>query len=151
MTLYALAARYIGEVLEIHGSAHNHPLIQWWLMLCGFGADSADEVPWCSAFLVGQAWTLKLPRSRSAAARSWMTIGASVPLRSAQVGFDVVVLKRGKAPQPGPEVLAAPGHVGLFAGWDGPDKIKVLGGNQSDGISVASFAVADVLAIRRLA
>ena len=51
------------------------------------------------------------------------------------MGFDVVVLRRGKANQPDPDVIDAPGHVGLFAGREG-SKILVLGGNQSDSVNV---------------
>jgi hypothetical protein len=57
---------------------------------------------------------------------------------------------RGTGKQPGPDVTAAPGHVGLFAGLEGTH-VLVLGGNQSNGVSVARFPVARVLGVRRLA
>lgn len=149
MTAFDLAQRFVG-IREL-GARQDHPLIQWWLSLCGFGYDSPDETPWCSAFVNGIAWELRLPRSKSAAARSWLRVGASVDVSQAQAGFDVVVLKRGGGTQPGPEVTSgAPGHVGFFAGaQDG--RIHLLGGNQGDGISVAAFPVAQLLGVRRLA
>ena len=64
-------------------------------------------------------------------------------------GFDVVILKRGKAKQPGPDVIEAPGHVGLFAGREG-NSVLVLGGNQSDAVNVKRFPASRVLGIRRL-
>lgn len=65
------------------------------------------------------------------------------------MGFDVVIMKRGKGIQPGPQVTDAPGHVGFYAGRDG-DLISVLGGNQSDRVGLASYSVDSVLGIRRL-
>jgi len=65
-------------------------------------------------------------------------------------GFDVVILKRGEGAQPGPEVVNAPGHVGLFAGREG-DSILLLAGNQSDAINVQRFPASEILGIRRLA
>lgn len=148
VSLYDIAARYIG-IKGIAGSS-DHPLIQWWLSLCGFGFDAHDEVPWCSAFINGMAWQIDLPRSKSAAARSWLMVGARVPSNSApvaQVGA-IVVLSRGSN-QPGPEVINAPGHVGLFHSYEG-ETVRLLGGNQSDGVSIASFPKSAILGIRQL-
>lgn len=148
MTPFDLAQRYIG-IKELPGGKDN-PLIQWWLSLCGFSTDSPDEVPWCSAFVNGIAWELRLPRSKSAAARSWITVGVPIPIHEARPGNDIVILKRGEGDQPGPEVLAAPGHVGFFAGLYGP-RVYVLGGNQGDAVTIAPYPVERILGIRRLA
>jgi uncharacterized protein (TIGR02594 family) len=147
LTAFDLAQRYTG-IQELPGGK-NHPLIQWWLSLCGFGMDSEDEIAWCSAFLNGIAWELRLPRSKSAAARSWLNVGTPVPLEQAQVGFDVVVIQRGTAPQPGPEVINATGHVGFFAGLEG-DLISILGGNTGDAVNVGRFNKSRLLGVRRL-
>ena len=148
ITPFELSQRFVGQVLERQGSA-DHPLIQWWLSLCGFGLDAHDEVPWCSAFANGIAWELRLPRSKSAAARSWLTVGQAIPIEQAIVGFDVVILKRGTGVQPGPEVLNAQGHVGFYAG-NGDGKLFILGGNQSNGVSIANFPASSLLGVRRL-
>ena len=148
MTALDLASRYIG-IREIASPGGDHPLIQWWLSLCGFSTDAVDETPWCSAFVNGIAWELRLPRSKSAAARSWLKVGMPVTLGFARPGFDVVILKRGAGDQPGPETLDAPGHVGWFAGVDSGDVI-VLAGNQGDAISMERFHPDRVLGIRRL-
>ena len=94
-------------------------------------------------------WLLRLPRSKSLRARSWLTVGRPVTIDEAEAGFDVVILKRGKAKQPGPDVIEAPGHVGLFAGREG-NFVLVLGGNQSDAVNLKRFPVGRVLGIRRL-
>ena len=65
-------------------------------------------------------------------------------------GFDVVIFKRGPNPQPGPEVVNAPGHVGFFAALEG-ETVWVLGGNQSDTVKISGYPANDVLGVRRLA
>lgn len=146
ITLYEAAERYIG--IEELGTQADHPLIQWWLSLCGFGHNASDEVPWCSAFLNGMCWQLRLPRTKSAMARSWLSLGTAVDLHDAHKG-DVVILKRGAEPQPGPDVLNAPGHVGLYSGMV-PGTIFLLAGNQGNQVSVAGFDVGRILGVRRI-
>ena len=75
ITPFQLAQRHVGHVFERAGDL-DHPLIQWWLSLCGYDLGVHDEVPWCSAFVNGIAWELRMTRSKSAAARSWLTVGA---------------------------------------------------------------------------
>jgi uncharacterized protein (TIGR02594 family) len=148
VTLYDLAQRFIGEVVERPGDVH-HPFILWCHESVA-GGFRTDEIPWCSSFLNRLAWLLRLPRSKSAAARSWLTVGEAVQLNQARPG-DVVILKRGQAPQPGPEVLDAPGHVCLYAGRSqAAGTFQGLGGNQADGVTVAAFKTADVLGVRRI-
>jgi uncharacterized protein (TIGR02594 family) len=147
-SLYDVAKRL--AVDEIEGPKHA-PLIQYGFALCeGYDGDTPDEVPWCSAWLQVPCEVLGLPRSKSAAARSWLKVGRPVSFSEAEVGNDVVILKRGKAPQPGPNVIGAQGHVGVFAGLSG-GRVLVLGGNQSDSVNVRPFDAADVLGVRRLA
>lgn len=148
MTLFSLMQSFVGEVHERAGE-RDDPFILWCLESVGY-VDSHDEISWCSAGVNRMCKTLRLPRTRSAAARSWLTIGTPITLLQAEPAFDVVILKRGPKPQPGPEVIKAPGHVTLFAGMEGPGTVLGLGCNQSDGITVAPFNVLDVLGVRRL-
>ena len=140
MTPLQLAMRFVGEIHE-QPLGLQHPLIQWWLSLCGFGFDAADEIPWCSAFINGIAWELRLPRSKSAAARSWLGIGTAVDISLARAEADVVILKRGTNP--------IQGHVGFFAGAEN-GTVRLCGGNQADGVTIASFPVDRVVGVRRL-
>lgn len=149
VTPFAIAQRFVG-VRETAGTASN-PLVLAMLRL-----DQAwptdDAVPWCAAFLNFVCWLLRAPRSKSLAARSWLTVGQSIALADAVPGFDVVVLQRGSGKQPGPDVIQAPGHVGFFAGLSEDGKsVLLLGGNQGDAVSVAQFPIARVLGVRRLA
>jgi uncharacterized protein (TIGR02594 family) len=138
MNPFDLAQRYIG-VKELSGT-HNHPLISWWLSLCYYSLDAPDEIPWCSAFVNGIAWELRLPRSKSAAARSWLNVGIPVFMHDARVG-DIVIFKRNDNP--------AQGHVGFYAGIEGSNVI-ILGGNQSNSVCLAKFPQGDVLGVRRI-
>jgi uncharacterized protein (TIGR02594 family) len=148
ITAFDVASRFIG-VKEIAGTSSN-PLILSMLRLDNKWPEG-DEVAWCSAFLNFVCWLLRLPRSKSLAARSWLQVGKSVPLHVAMIGSDVVVLKRGAGEQPGPDVIAAPGHVGFYAGVSEDGKfVNLLGGNQGDSVSVASFPMDRVLGVRRL-
>ena len=147
MTLFDLAQRFVGEIREQAGPIH-HPFIQWSFTTCGYGLQTPDETPWCSSFLNGLCWLLRLPRSKSARARSWLTVGRPISLEDAQPG-DVVVLKRGDGEQPGADVLDAPGHTGLYAGTEGVH-VLILGGNQSDGVTIGRWPRALILGIRRV-
>lgn len=147
VTAFDIAQRFIG-VKEVAGSTSNSQVLAF--LRLDNAWPSGDEVAWCSAFVNYVAWLLRLPRSKNLAARSWLGVGQPVQIKDAKVG-DVVIIKRGEGSQPGPEVLAAPGHVGFFAGYDAAtDKIHILGGNQGDSVSVASFAGIRLLGIRRI-
>jgi len=146
ITLYQMATRFAG-MKEVPGKQHN-PLILSMLKL-DMAWPEGDEVAWCSAFLNFVCWLLRLPRSKSLRARSWLTVGRPIMLEDAKVGWDVVVLSRGVGEQPGPEVIDAPGHVGLYAGHYAT-RILLLGGNQSDTVQVSEYARDRVLGVRRL-
>jgi len=146
ITAHELAERFSG-IQELAGSVDN-PQIMAMLKLDNSWPQN-DEVPWCSAFVNYICWLLRLPRSKDLRARSWLEVGTPVTLEQATPGFDIVVLKRGSPPQPGPDVIDAPGHVGFFAGFDGA-LIEVLGGNQANTVKVSRYDPQNLLSIRRL-
>lgn len=137
---------------EVPGVKDN-PFILWCLTTCNIPEPLHDEIPWCSALLNGVFFLLGIPRSGSAAARSWAKVGKSIPLEEAQAGFDIVILGRGEEPFPpltymNPDGSYPPGHVGLFGGWNSP-MVDILGGNQGDRISLAPFPFSHILDVRR--
>jgi uncharacterized protein (TIGR02594 family) len=147
-TPFAVGARFLG-LAEQPGAAQS-PAIVAMLQLTDRSVHD-DETPWCSAFVNYVAWLLGLPRSNSLAARSWLNVGTAVPLTAARQGYDVVILSRGERPAPAWE-LHAPGHVAFFAAWrPGQRQVELLGGNQGDRVSLATFDDARVLGVRRLA
>jgi uncharacterized protein (TIGR02594 family) len=147
VSAYELAQRFVG-IKEVDGTTSNPQILAMLRLNDTWPED--DAVPWCSAFANYVAWLLRLPRSKSLRARSWLLIGEVIDLQAAEPGFDIVVLKRGSGTQPGPDVIDAPGHVGFYAGVEGT-KVLVLGGNQGNSVSLASYSKKRLLGIRRLA
>ncbi len=145
MNPFDLAQRFSG-IKEVGGSVENPQLMA--MLKLDNDWPEHDEVPWCSAFANYICWLLRLPRSKNLRARSWLTVGEGIHLDDASIG-DIVVLKRGTEPQPGPEVIKASGHVGFYAGRTG-DLIEVLGGNQSDTVKISRYPVSKLLGVRRL-
>jgi len=154
ITLFDLASRFIG-IEEVPGTVDN-PMILAMLKLTGSdewnGWPDHDEVAWCSAALNYWAWLLRLPRSKSLLARSWLGVGEAITkLADARKGFDILVFARGDPPFPGADDMTAPGHVAVFAGWDPVGrKVHALGGNQGNRVSVAPFPISRLLGVRRL-
>lgn len=132
-------------VAEVAGIEH-HPQILKYFKATSFHA-TADEVPWCAAFA---CWCLReagFLHAHSARARHFLDVGDAI--RYPAYGC-IVVLARGggRGPQPGPEVRDAPGHVGFFYGQIQLGEVLVLGGNQSDRITVQAFPSARVPGFR---
>lgn len=88
--------------------------------------DQPDHVPWCSAFANFCIERAGLEGTKSALARSWMRWGVDAATLTPGC---IVVLSRGEPPS---------GHVGFFAGMDG-GRIRLLGGNQGNKVSVAAY------------
>lgn len=146
ITAFDIAQRFVG-MKEIAGEMTN-PLILAMLKLDSNWPED-DEVPWCAAFVNFVTWILRLPRSKSLLARSWLHVGKEIGLPNAKAGFDIVILKRGSGDQPGSENSTAPGHVGFYAGQQG-NFVQLLGGNQSDSVKVSSYDISRILSVRRL-
>ena len=138
ITAYDIAQRFIGTK-EVPGTGDNAAIVAM-LRLDGDWPKN-DEVPWCSAFVNYIAWLLRLPRSKSLAARSWLGVGLPIHLSDAMPFYDVVVLSRDGDPDSG--------HVGFFSSLL-DQKVYLLGGNQGNQVSVAPFDVQRVLGVRRL-
>lgn len=143
---YELATRFVG-IKEVAGKVDNPQILA--MLRLDASWPEGDEVPWCSAFVNYICWLLHLPRSKSLRARSWLGVGQPIGLDLSQIGFDVVIIKRGRGEQPGPEVLQAPGHVGFFAGVV-ENEVALLGGNQADSVNITLFPEGKVLGVRRL-
>ena len=139
-TLYELGQRFVGHVIERPGPDQDHPFIRWCHSLTTYG-EAGDHVPWCSSFLNALCWLHGLPRTRSAAARSWLTVGQVITLEEAEPAYDVVILRRGSSP--------TAGHVGLYSGREA-SRVYLLGGNQGDAVTVAPFLSSKVIGVRRL-
>jgi uncharacterized protein (TIGR02594 family) len=146
MTALTMAHRFLG-MAEVSGTVHNPAIVAMLAMVNANIHD--DETPWCSAFVNYIAFLLGLKRSGSLAARSWLRVGEPVAIDDAVPGFCVVVFQRGDGPQPGPEVLAASGHVAILD-LVGKDTVRVVGGNQGNRVSAAFFPRSRILGVREI-
>ena len=118
---------------EVAGGGNN-PRIEEYHSAAG--GSEPDSVPWCSSFV---NWVMKeagIDRTKRKNARSWATWGRGI--NTFQPGC-VVVLSRGSNP--------ALGHVGFYVGHEN-GLIRLLGGNQSDAVNIASYDPARLVARR---
>ena len=154
ITPYQIAERFTG-LEEVPGREDNPAILA--MLKLDANWPEGDEVPWCSAFVNYVAFLMRLPRSKSLRARSWLRVGLPITLGECRPDSDVVILSRGTGVQPGPDVINAPGHVGFYSSRS-PDRgegltddwVYLLGGNQGDEVSVARYSAQRVLGIRRL-
>lgn len=129
-------ARKLFGTVEAQGPADN-PVILGWAKDLGLAKIyNQDEIPWCGLFvaIVAKRAGKALP-GRPLWARNWAEFGKAAD--KAQLG-DVLVFRRGQGS----------GHVGLYIGED-YGAYHVLGGNQSDGVTIARIAKDRCIAVRR--
>ncbi len=95
-----------------------------------------DAVAWCAAFVGAVLARSGQQSTRSLMARSYLQFGE--PVENFRLGA-VAVLTRGNDP--------ALGHVGFLVGESG-ETVYLLGGNQSDAVTVSAFERSRLLALR---
>lgn len=125
-------------IKEVAGKGANPDIMRAW-QYCDYEPPAGDETAWCSAKC--NEWTQRagLPGTRAPNARSWLTWGNK--LDKPKPGC-VVVFWRGKP-------TSWEGHVALYVGpGSKPGFIKVLGGNQSNGVTIQDYAASQVLGYR---
>lgn len=130
-----IARGYLGE-REIKGSADNAKIVDLFDK-AGHSWVKDDETAWCAAFVGGVLAQAGLPGSGSLAARSYEAWGA--PMLQPAYGCIGVKRRAGGA--------AWQGHVGFVVGANAQE-IILLGGNQGDAVSIASFPRRDFTAFR---
>lgn len=114
------------NVKEVKGKNHN-PRILHYHKFTKLKA-STDEIPWCSSF--GNFIVIKCGSkgTNSAMARSWQYWGREV---EKPIPGCLVVLKRGDNPRYG--------HVGFYL-YETSKNIILIGGNQSDAVSITPYS-----------
>lgn len=135
-----LARRELG-VKEAAGAADNPRVLQY--LAAGSsdpGLTSQDETPWCAGFigwcLRGSGWGLA--GSGSLVAKSYKAYGRDVsadPPVGAIAVFD-------RPPNP------ASGHVAFFLRFVNSAVVEVLGGNQSDAVTIQRYQRSQLIALR---
>jgi uncharacterized protein (TIGR02594 family) len=117
---------------EIVGPQHNPRVIEY-LSTCG--NFTADETAWCSGFA---NWVMKqagFGRTKSAAARSWLTWGDTLSQDDPAFGC-ISVFKRDGG-----------GHVGFYVGSEMGELI-ILGGNQNNSVCLSLYPRSRLLGFR---
>lgn len=130
---YKIAGGELG-IEEIPGTEDNPKIAEY--LRTVFDYKQHDEVAWCSAFANWCMTQAGFNPTHSALARSWLNWGIAlrVPVPGA-----VMVFARGSQ--------SWQGHVAFYAGED-RGGYKVLGGNQGNAVSYATYARGDLLGIR---
>ena len=137
MTPFEIAQGYIGTT-EGPGPEDN-PAIMAMYASVGHDWVEHDSVAWCAAFVGHCLEKAGLRSTRRLNARSYLDWAIPVDLADAQEG-DVVVFSRGSK--------SWQGHVGFFVKTTGA-MIEVLGGNQSDAVTIQPYAKSRLLGVRR--
>lgn len=139
-TPYELARRHIGEK-EIPGKKNNPLIVRWLRIAASWVSD--DETAWCSAFVNAMAQESGYESSGKLNARSWLDCGAEIHAAVVRPG-DVAVFWRVSK-------TSWQGHVGFVVSRDAATKsLKVLGGNQADAVTIATYSESQLLGFRRL-
>ena len=136
---YEWAKKQIGTK-EVAGKASN-PLILEWLKDAFEWADDDSTLAWCGIFVKEALESCGMPYAKGfASSRAWLKYGEHVPDGKEELG-DIAVFWRGSKD-------GWKGHVGFYAGKNG-DNILVLGGNQSDSVSISPQTSYRLLGFRR--
>jgi uncharacterized protein (TIGR02594 family) len=127
---YETAKKEMG-IAELPGKAQNKRILQYHPATSLKATD--EETPWCSSFANWVVAQCGVKGTNSAAARSWMKWGKE--LKKPVKGCLVVFTRKGG------------GHVG-FVHEVLQDSILVLGGNQNNSVSIASYSKSRLLGYR---
>jgi len=134
--------KVITEALKLHSTKekpgpNDNPLILGWAKEVGLSqVYTDDEIPWCGLFVAVVCKRADKPIDNQPLwARSWADYGGKSP--HASLG-DILVFQR-----PG-----GGGHVGFYIAED-TSAYHVLGGNQSDAVTIARIAKTRCIAVRR--
>lgn len=126
------AKKHIGQ-REIPGKAENPWIVGLWKAIKRGGIKS-EEVPWCAAYVGACLERVGIVSTRFESARSYATWGQH--MERPAVGCIVVFSRQGG------------GHVGFLLGQRNDGQLVILGGNQGNAVSIASFPRTRVIAYR---
>ena len=121
---------------EIKGAKDNPRIVEYQQATSLKASD--DETPWCASFV---SWVLEqaaIKSTRSAWARSYESWGQPLPLDLVAPGA-IAVFWRGSRKNEGK------GHVGFYIVGDPRGQIAVLGGNQSDAVTIGTYSTGRLL------
>ncbi len=132
---YAMASSFLGKN-EMKG---REELSGFFNKSMGQNVDPS-KTPWCAAFVNSALGASGQKGTGSLMAKSFLNYGTAT---DKPTQGDIVVLNRGNDP--------SLGHVGFYSGTEtrgGQDYIKILGGNQDNGVSVKSYPASQLAGYR---
>lgn len=129
-----LAETFIGTK-EAPLSANNETILQFFHD-AGFPEIMEDRTPWCAAFTAAMLKRTGYNAPKSLLARSYLSSGYKL---EAPIEGALAIFPRGNNP--------AEGHVGFVSDVKGK-MLSLLGGNQSDAVSIRERRVSDALGFR---
>lgn len=129
-----LAREELG-VAEVTGAKSNPRVIEYFAD-AGHPEVRSDETAWCCGFVSAMLHRSGLPTTGSLAARSYLNYGKK--LTEPKLGC-IVVFSRGNS--------SWEGHVAFFIS-ETATTIRVLGGNQNNRVSIASYPKSKLLGYR---
>lgn len=131
-------ARHLMGIHEDTGPGSNKVILDWATTL---GIDyKDDDIPWCGLFVahcIGSTLPAEALPSNPLGARNWAKFGAAC---KPQLGAVLVFWRESLA--------SGLGHVGFYNGED-DEAYQVLGGNQSDSVSIARVGKDRLLGARQ--
>jgi len=128
------ASKHLG-LKEISGPRHERKIIQFFKDV-GHAWVTDDETAWCAAFAGACLERAGIRSSRALNARSYLTWGRK--LTTPKVGC-IVVFSRGSS--------AWQGHVAFYLS-ETKLSVRVIGGNQSNAVTIANYSKAKLLGYR---
>lgn len=136
MTSWFNTAKSLLGTKEVPGNANNPNIIAWAKSVGGYigKAYNADSIPWCGLF-VAYCFAKNGITVRPGALSSLDWLNWGVKLARPSVGAVMVFVRPGG------------GHVGFYVSED-KDTYHILGGNQSDSVSVTRIAKSRLKGIR---
>lgn len=129
-------ARAERGVKEKPGEGDN-PVVGAYYRDAGHPEVRHDSVPWCAAFVGAMLKRAGIEPSGSLAARSYLKWGR--PAESPKPGA-IAVFARGNS--------SWQGHVAFVLRDLGDGRLQVIGGNQSDRVSIAAYPKTRLLGLR---
>lgn len=132
--LWLSAARGEIGVKEIPGVRAQSRILEYF-RASGHGKIISDETAWCAAFVNWALLRAGIRGTMALNARSFLGWGKA---SEARLGA-VCVFSRGNSPWLG--------HVGFYVG-ETDSHLRILGGNQSDGVTIANYPKSRLIGVR---
>lgn len=133
---WMVVAKSILGVKEAPGPKNNPIIMEWAVVARVAKVYTADSIPWCGTTMAFCFAQLGIePVKDPLWALNWAKFGTAIPKTKPVYGAVAVFKRKGG------------GHVGLVVGHDN-DALHILGGNQSDAVTITRVSKSRLVALR---